>query len=546
MRHESIWSNFQADSYNVYRYVKTVMAILACLFLAVGLSPDQWTVVAQPPFGPPPGFQSPPAGVLNLPTPFLPPAAEPQVDYSAQYQGELHFELSERLLSAIVSRTDKQTGPVQDFIAGANVNGLQTTETRVDVAMQPSLDGARFAFQMQGNVESTTTARTPQAEVMHLGNSYFQASKGVMWNGKSFLAQMAIIQVMPNQRVMSARTPQGRMPLFGRMADRIAYNVAVSRTGESNLHAGQRLIQRLQPELDRSLDTELAKVNKTLQEKVWTQATQQGIEPVASRSFSSADRMYFDYRWGESPLKFTPEGLLTSVADSIEPRVTNPLPADVEFHLHERVVELAIGHFQLGGQVVSVSQMEDLLIRTAEMFSDMPAPESTPLPLDIDFRFAQTNPLQLQFIDGYVLLTLRGTFQAGNLPETTTQQILLKISLEQDQTRLHMKTTSVEVYEEGPGGERKTPPGITQTAIATQFRSQLVPLQFPRKFVLPETMAGKSIRLTQIEIGNGWLVSRMELVDATDVVPTLPDLSAPTLNMQPILPAPAPTFQPAP
>lgn len=546
MRHESIWPYFQADSNNVYRYVKTVAVTLSCLFLAAGMWPGKWTAVAQPPFGSPPGFQAPPAGVPNLPTPFIPPVAEPQVDYSAQYQGELHFELSERLLSAIVSRTDKQTGPVQDFIAGANVNGLQTTETRVDVAMQPSLDGARFAFQMQGNVESTTTARTPQAEVMHLGNAYFQASKGVMWNGKSFLAQTAIIQVMPNQRVMSARTPQGRMPLFGRMADRIAYNVAVSRTGESNLHAGQRLIQRLQPELDRSLDTELAKVNKTLQEKVWSQATQQGIEPVASRSFSSADRMYFDYRWGESPLKFSPEGLLTSVADSIEPRVTNPLPADVEFHLHERVVELAIGHFQLGGQVVSVSQMEDLLIRTAEMFSDMPAPESTPLPLDIDFRFAQTNPLQLQFIDGYVLLTLRGTFQAGNLPETTTQQILLKISLEQDQTRLHMKTTSVEVYEEGPGGERKTPPGITQTAIATQFRSQLVPLQFPRKFVLPETMAGKSIRLTQIEIGNGWLVSRMELVDAADVVPTLPDLSAPTLNMQPILPAPTPTFQPAP
>ncbi|MCG6154752.1 hypothetical protein [Rubinisphaera margarita] len=484
-----------------------------------------------PPMGPPG------AAVPGPPPPnsFVPPAAEPPVDYRAAYQGEVHFEFSEQALKTLLARQDVNSSPVQEVVPGAVIDGLQTTQTRVDIDCQPSQEGAKFLFIVNGHVESTITARTAQAEVLQQGNSVFTATKPVLLDGEKILTQKAVIQVMPNQRVMNARTPQGRLPIFGRLADRIAYNAAVARTPQSNMIAGQRMLDKLQPQLDSEFDRQLSEADRSLQNDLWARLEDWNVAPQQKSAFSSADRLYWDYRLTEKMIPFNVAVPLPDLSQSVDPNIV-PAPStsqsDLEVHLHESLFATIAAKRSLAGRVISLNNLKAIVDRFLSAYTDEDVSSQQQFPVPIDFRFAETAPLVALFEEDHLSLQLRGTFQAGNLPGTEIQQIHLKISASFDDSHIVFRTVGVDVFEEDKEGNPE-PPGLTQSAIASQLKAQLQPMHLPRTIPLPqEKFPGKAFRAAELNSGNGWLIASFVLAD------TAVPLQSPVPSNQPVTPIP--------
>ncbi len=492
----------------------------------------------------PPGRPIPGAPVAGAqpPNAFVPPAVEPPVDYRAAYQGEVHLEFSEQALKTLLARQDVNSSPIQEVIPGAVLDGLQTTQTRVDIDCQPSQEGAKFLFIVNGHVESTVTARTPQAEVLQQGNTVFTATKPVLLDGEKILTQKAVIQVLPNQRVMNARTPQGRMPIFGRLADRIAYNAAVARTPQSNMIAGRRLLEKLQPQLDSEFDSQLSQADRNLQENLWARLEEWNVAPQQKAAFSSADRLFWDYRLTEKVIPFAAAEALPDLSQSVDPNIVPAPPTsgtDLEVHLHESLFATIAAKRSLGGRVVSLNNLKAIVDRFLSSYTDEDVADQQEFPVPIDFRFADTAPLVALFEEDHLSVQLRGTFQAGNLPGTEIQQIHLKITASLDDEHIVLRTTAVDVFEEDKEGNPQSP-GLTQSAIASQLKAQLQPMHLPRTIPLPqERFPGKAFRAAEVNSGNGWLIAGFVLADSG--IP----LQSPVTPVQPLTP-PSNTLSPIP
>ena len=517
------------------RRVKLFSAGVVLLFIG------QSICEAQPPFNPlnPAGI---PPGPANQPVPpgFIPPAVAPVINYRESYQGELHLEISENALKMLLAREDTSSGPIQDFVDGAAVNGTQTTQTSTDVDIQPDQQNAKFNFVISGNVESTTTARTAQAEILQEGMSTFQGTKSVMLNGEEILTSKAIIQVMPNQRVLNARSLQGRMPIIGRLADQLAYNIAVNRTQQSNIVAGQKILNRVQPKIDTEIDRNLSQTNQLLKQQVWQRLRDWNIEPHYKNTMSSADRIYWDYQIGNTNIPYPEQPLLPDLSQSINPQIPAPVSDDVEILIHESLFATVASKRSLAGKTVSINEIQAATDQLLTLFAEEIAEPSQELPIAIDFVFANENPLRARFEEGYLNLQMRGKFKAGNLPSTETQRINLKITAEMNNDSVLFKTMNVDVLEEDPNGTTKTP-GLTQTAIATQLRSQLKPIRLSRSTPLPaEKFQGTEIKLADLDSGNGWLIVKLEVTKAQiQPIPQAPFIAP----QAPIL---GPTFAPTP
>ena len=504
----------------------------------------QFICEAQPPFNPlppiaPRGMPQGPVAQPFAPN-FVPPAAAPVINCRDSYQGELHLEIAENALKLLLARESVSSGPVQDFIQGATVNGTQTTQTKIDVDVQPDQQNAKFNFVISGNVESTTTARTAQAEILQEGMSPFQATKSVMLNGEQILTSKAIIQVMPNQRVLNARSLQGRMPIFGRLADQLAFNIAVNRTPQSNIAAGQKMLNRLQPELDGEIDKNLAQTNQLLNQQVWARLRDWNIEPHQKKTMSSADRLYWDYQIGSTNISYPDQPLLPDLSQSIDPQIAAPISDDVEIHIHESLFATVASRRSLAGKLVSINEIQAATDQLLSLFAEEITEPSPALPIAIDFVFAEENPLQARFEEGFLNLQMRGKFKAGNLPSTELQQINLKITALIESDSVLFKTVNVEVLEEDSTGSTRTP-GLTQTAIATQLRSHRKPIRLRRSTPLPyDKFQGTEIKLADMDSGKGWLIVKLEI--SKPQLKPIPE--APLIAPQP--PVLGPTFAPVP
>src|SRR5690606_25441318 len=118
--------------------------------------------------------------------------------------------------------------------------------------------------------------------------------------------QKSLIQVLPNQTVLGAQARPGPLPMFGNLADRIAYRAALAKLPESNLVAGQKVIDRLQPELDGKIDAELSQTNQLLREHLWKRLKDWNVSPDYKVAFSTSDRLCWDYRLNSQPISWTP------------------------------------------------------------------------------------------------------------------------------------------------------------------------------------------------------------------------------------------------
>lgn len=353
---------------------------------------------------------------------------------------------SEAFLNRFVADRRTETGPVRDYILGANVSGNQVTYTDVGLNLKPSNSTVRFDITLNGNVHSSTAGVTDQATIFTSGNHRFNAAKEINFDGDVFYTAPARISVAASNTTTGARTDYSKLPLLGGIADRIAVNEARERRGQSEAIAAGRVQSQVTPRFNSEVDAEFANASAEFHDRVIFRLRDMDLYPSA-RSFSSTEHEL------RASTRLMADGELAGSAPLTHVRPGN----GVALQLHESLLNNSLDRMDVKGKTMSEEDFEMQLENHISAFlgrefhfeEDVQTPPPAEGDEEVDsstFVFAENDPIRVKISDGILTLIIRTGLKRGEGEEDIpTQEISVPLTFTIDGDAIVIESGTVGV-----------------------------------------------------------------------------------------------------
>jgi hypothetical protein len=424
----------------------------------------------------------------------------------------LHFTLSEALLSRIVSDYRTEKGPVADCILGAWVTGSQVTDTMVRADVKPSTGTARFDLVVDGRTKTDTTGRKSPATIFTKGNHTFTISKPLLFDGSGFATEEASMDVEVNNRTVGVSTKYDRIPILGGIAKSMARKEVQRKQYQAEGIAARKLAQRALPVFEAEANDQLVKANDSIQNELLQNLRDRGIAPAVYSARSSETHFAISSR--------------TMAAGNLAaPKPpSNPAPRKgVAIQLHESTINAAIDGLGIAGEMTVVevigkieSALKELLDRDVSLrSSDQVVDDNT------DFDFSKSDPIRVRFDEGQVVLILRtGFFQKDKNRRVPRYVFEIPVGIEVRDGSLFLKAPRTDPRGilslrpraiEGKANLRSVAQarGIAKELLDKAFKQPLTELDSTLELEL-KNRENLELQITQLQISDGWVTLVME------------------------------------
>ena len=426
------------------------------------------------------------------------------------FNHNIHFTMSEVLLSRLVSDYRTDTGCIADCIMGAWVTGSQVTNVKVTADVKRSADRAQFNLVVNGNTQSNTTGRKQPATVYTRGNHFFTINKPVYIDGEHVTSSRGTISVDTNNTTLGVRTDYDGVPLLGHIVRNIAIQRVNESKGQSEAIAARKLADQALPEFEKEAAVQLEDMDTELHDKLLTGLEEKGIAPDSISARSSNTHIAVSSRTiGEKWL-----------GGSLQPVV--PLSSTgLTIQLHESAANNSFDALGLNGRTLLEDDipaeieksLSEILQRDISLSDDEETTEATeetdeePEP-PTTFTFSETDPIRVMFNDGEVNLVIRASVLQEGKEEIPEQiiEIPMTMTLEGDMLIVEpgrMRVSSVDEVNR-----------TKQVLRANQVR-RILSRKFTRRELDPTlemtNASDQPINLTldRINVGDGWLTAEL-------------------------------------
>ena len=418
---------------------------------------------------------------------------------SHYFNYNLRVVASEKLLNKVAGYAHKDTGPVDDFVLGAKVDGTQWTTGRVGVDLKPNNDQITFFMTFTGNTQTSTQGVTDEATIFTSGYHTFAARKGVHFDGDRFTTSPATIAVNANNTTTGARTVVSGVPILGGIADDYAVGEARNRKARSEAIAADKLERRLLPEFNKGVDDEFGGLSKELEGKVIPKLHDTNLFPSA-RSFRSEE----DSMWVSTRLMSTDE----LAGDT--PTFTATSDAGVVIHLHESLLNNSLDRLDLGGQSLTEDELGAKLADSFETLlgdkidlggNGEEKTDSDPT----KFVFTKEDPIRVNIENGELVLILRMGLQPeeGDAIPTQIISVPLTFNVVDDGIEISAGTIGVAPAE---APENRFAQIARAGVVKAKIEKALPNRKVDRAFKLDRGNGGPvTLAITQIKRNAGWL-----------------------------------------
>lgn len=422
----------------------------------------------------------------------------------------LRVIVSNTFMNKLVAQHRDENGAVNDFVLGAKVDGYQTTDTNVSVALVPSSKMAKFDLIVKGATSSNTQGVTPEAVVYTMGNHYFTAEKEVGFDGDRFFTQPARIAVSANNSTYGANTKYSRVPLLGGVANRIAVREAEKMRPESEAIARGRVQDRVLPEFDAEVNKEFGPNGtsaRKLRERI-SALQELGLYPDAKQ-----------YSTTVSALNVT-----TRLMNPNEVGGGNLNPAvqpgkGLSAQIHESLMNNSMDRMNLAGRTMTGDQVRaEFEARLSKLTGTpvklIPPPSNHPEAdkTELTLVFDETDPIRFRIADGMLYLSVKAAFKQEDKEEIPAQLITMpfKFSVKGKTVLVERGKVEVSPVVKPAGGEiakQITRAGV----IKKKFEDALAPRSLDSRVIIPRDNKTKvNADVTRITAADGWLQVEME------------------------------------
>jgi hypothetical protein len=434
---------------------------------------------------------------------------------------------SDAMLTKLLGETSQTTGPVTDYILGANVSGTEWTTTTVSVRIEPSNHGAVINLVLDGTVQSSTVGVTSQANIYTSGYHRFGAMKPIHFDGTNITTGPAqMLYVQPSNTTTGASTQFSGFPLFGRIADSIAVNEAEKRRGESEAIAADRVQSRVLPEVDSRVDKLIQDANSRLHSQLQRRLKEAGIYPVAVRARSNQTFLRLSAEIADK------QELAGDMAPSIGYE-----NAGLVLQLHETLLTNAAHRMKFAGQSLTDAQVKtelerflSLLVgRKVEIGKSMaksapvplkpvpPAPGSAPAPAPAPAAapestgdnsllvFDSNDPIRFTIENGEVSLILRAGIKQEGKEDIPTQSITVPLRLSVKGNQVLVDRGTVQVAPATANADRATQV-VRAGVMRKKLESVITPMALDGIIHVPrEGRADVDLAISDVKAFGGWL-----------------------------------------
>lgn len=446
-----------------------------------------------------------------VPTPAVPNSGPTPLE-QRRPAGPANFRLtvSESLLNCLVGKERIEPGPVQDVILGAQVTGHQTTVSRMRADFVPSLDKARVALVLNGDVQSLTTGVTPQAKIDTAGQQQFYAVKEVYFDGIQLTTRHATVYIRARNQTIGAMTTLSGS-LFGGLADRIAYRTAERQKSAGEAVARDKLAERLFPTFDGEVDTRLAQGNRQLQPlRKWLSSVE--LLPSSQSVWTTDTQLIHEGYVGDD-----------KVASSVAP-VPDPAEGDhgAQLAIHDSLINTLIDRTGLKGLKTTDKKLRELEKSFLSLAGQQPdegddlensEPSGGTQPaigvntegFVTDIEFDDAEPLVVRMERDEMIVTIKAHFKPAGQAVVPPMSVTIPYHTELIGPKIRLVPGAARVVAQDridPSG----PPTIVETMIQKVIEAELIPLEFDR--ALPAALwsaASPAPQVTSIKSANGWL-----------------------------------------
>ena len=432
-----------------------------------------------------------------------------QVLRANYFNYNLRVVANEAFLSKLVGQTRQESGPVRDFILGADVYGNQNTTTSVGIDVVPGGNVAQFDVVANGHVSSSTQGLTDRATIFTQGNHQFIASKRVMFDGERFWTQPARISVNANNTTTGADVNM-RLPLMRGFADRIAVRKAEEQRGESEAIAASRVQEKTLPKFNAEVDQQFGPSGK---------ANAQFAQKIAGLKELRLDPDAKIWTTTDTELRGA-----ARLMDSTELGGSDPNPAlylgrGLTLLLHQTLINNSIDRLDFAGKTMTddeirakIEQEISTLLGKEWKFKDEPTAASEPKPegetegeaVPRTLIFDKTDPIRADVADGALVITIRAGFKQEGKEDIPTQIITIPLRFSVDMQNVVITRDSISIAAAGEGG------GARQLASAGVIRKKMSQA-FPEKRELNRVRyidrEGHKVQaaVTRIRALDGWV-----------------------------------------
>ncbi|MCR9199072.1 MAG: hypothetical protein NXI04_10535 [Planctomycetaceae bacterium] len=342
--------------------------------------------------------------------------------------GDVAVTIRSSLLNRFVEDQKIESDNVATRVLEADVRGVQTTATFVQLQSADNARMARLNVIAQGTVNSNTVGYTPQARITTAGNHTFNVIKPVYFDGRRFLTKPAYGGLQVRQTPQQVSTRASGMPLIGPLGDQMAWNEVLRRMPQSDAIVVRRVADDVFPRVNQSVDQQLTDFNRK-----WTGMRQR------LAALTGSDRV----AWSASSTKDSFTTIVTN--RSVLSRTHSPdseLQAELApmeaaaILVSEDGINHTLDHQALNGLVITDSALQQLvtnhkngdrnpahLLETLQSLRD-----STAEPVLFSLRLADSQPLGVRFRDGRLQLQFRFQIlpKSGNASVTQLMTVQLK------------------------------------------------------------------------------------------------------------------------
>lgn len=362
--------------------------------------------------------------------------ALPETDFSARSPivstppatGDVAVTIRSSLLNRFVEDQKVESDNVATRVLEADVRGVQTTATFVQLQSADNPGMARLNVIAQGTVNSNTVGYTPQARITTAGNHTFNVIKPVYFDGRKFLTKPAYGGLQVRQTPQQVSTRASGMPLIGPIGDQMAWNEVLRRMPQSDAIVVRRVADDVFPRVNQSVDRQLTDFNRKWTDMQQRLAKLTGSDRVAWSASSTKDS-FTTIVTNRSVLSRThdPDGELSAELAPVE--VAAVL-------VSEDGINHTLDNQALNGLVITDSALQQLvtnhkngdrdparLLETLQSLRD-----STAEPLLFSLRLADSQPLGVRFRDGRLQLQFRFQIlpKSGDASVTQLMTVQLK------------------------------------------------------------------------------------------------------------------------
>ncbi|MCA9010093.1 MAG: hypothetical protein KDB01_10130 [Planctomycetaceae bacterium] len=422
------------------------------------------------------------------------------------FNHNLHFVVSEDLLSRVISDYRTESGCIAECIMGAWVTGSQQTNVNLRADIKPSSDRAMFDLNVNGTVHSSTVAQKSPATIWSRGNNSFWMNKSVVFDGRHVTSTAASFDVNTSSQVTGLATKFDGIPIIRGIVRNIASQKIAESKPQSEALTARKIRDAALPKFESESNQQFSTANSTLNQ-VLASLERRGVGPDSTSARSSNTHMALSTRTiGVSRLggSLQPPSALIATGAAVQ--------------LHESALNNAIDALGLQGRTILEKDLAreleialtDLFQRPIKLTDGVPQPaekDAEPEP-PTSFVFSNSDPIRVHFENNQITLVLRaGVLQEGK-DEIPEQIITIPIDMSLQGGKVVLEPGKIGV------ASKEETDRLKQITRANQIR-RILSRRLIRREMSPtidvQAAGDKTLLLTvtMIQLMDGWLSAEL-------------------------------------